>query len=537
MIAGEIKFGVSLTDGISPSSRAASASLRQLQLQLKSAKTLLSAYQGQLTKANAIGDIEGHRRYSALVEESRRHVFDLSRATEEASGGVTTLGQKMTLTGGPIGFVAEAAAVGASALYGMARATESLIEKAASVTSENRRLSASFEALGGKGAGAPTLAFVDDLAARLPQSRKEIAGWVSEVQAMGITDLGQIRTQVLALASAQASTFASGGQGAEVYAKLAERIHVAVEEHKGLKLADKQLKTLYQSGLNVTEIATAMGLTTQQLAAQLKAGTVDAQRFGDVLQQTLIAKGREPLKAMGSDLGTLKLKASENIGHLFDDVDTTPLTDGLRMAVDLLGQGTASGKTLKAALTDALNAIIKGIGRTMWEAEMFFGRLEIWALESGVTLGKVENVVSRIGSAFSAVAKGSVALGASAITPINPLAGLVTAGATSSAGRSLANTIAPAHQEGGLVQRPAMGEYMASVEPGEMILPRRLTDLLRSSTAATPPNDNAPSAGSSYTIERLELNITAPQGVTDAKAISVTGLATALERLQLAGGR
>ena len=174
----------------------------------------------------------------------------------------------------------------------MISAIESLVEQAMEATEVNKRLSATFEALGaqGPGSGGKTLAFLNDLSSKLPQSRAQLAEWAKAYEAMGVTDLGELRGQIKATASAQAIM---GDEGASAYQHIAERIRVAVEEHKGLKLADKQLKTLYQSGLNVTEVAAAMGLSTAQaLAAQLKAGTVDAAKFGAVLQKRLSPRAR-----------------------------------------------------------------------------------------------------------------------------------------------------------------------------------------------------------------------------------------------------
>jgi hypothetical protein len=572
MIVGELRYAISLLDGISAPSKQAALNVRKLQGELRTAKLQLSEYQGQLTRAKALGDVEGYRKYSALVADSRRQVFDLSQAVEDSGASMTKAGAAAGSLSFGLGAVAAGAALGAGAIYGVVRATESLLEKALEVTETNRRLSASFEALGGAGAGTKTLAFVDDLAQRLPQSRKEIAGWVSQFQALGITDLGQIREQVLATASAQAITFAQGGQGAEVYTKLAERIHVAVEEHKGLKLADRQLKQLYEAGLNVTEVAAAYGRETRQagfsvekLAAELKGGTINAQAFGNALSATLVQKGQGPLRAMGDEFGTLKLKAAESLAHLFDDVDTTPLTDGIRSWLDLLGQGTASGKSLKAGMTDAINAIIKGVARTGWEAEIFFGRLEIWALQAGVTLAGVERVVGRIAAGFGSVISSTTAIAGAAVdvsglpslarnvatlaapsAPASPAkahadGGIVT-GTTASA--PLATTVsiaglgprrAPANAEGGIVTSPASGEAFASVAPGEMIVPQRIVRQIQSDSRG--PSASPAPQETHFHIDRLELSIDAPAGVTDATAVSASGIAVALERLQLSSGR
>jgi hypothetical protein len=100
---------------------------------------------------------------------------------------------------------------------------------------------------------------------------------------------------------------------------------------------------------------------------------------------------------------------------------------------------------------------------------------------------------------------------------------------------------APAHAEGGLVQRPAPGEVMASVAPGELIVPAQQAREITGGgigprtreAMAQPANGN----GGGVHIDHLALTITAPNGVTDATSLSVVGLSLALERYQLASGR
>ena len=77
---------------------------------------------------------------------------------------------------------------------------------------------------------------------------------------------------------------------------------------------------------------------------------------------------------------------------------------------------------------------------------------------------------------------------------------------------------APANAAGGLIERPAPGEFFASVAPGERILP-------------------AGASGGGVQIGTLNLHIEAKDGVTDAQDLSIMGLTLAFERLQLAGGR
>ena len=535
---------------MSAPARKGAASTKAMAEALGEAKVALSTYQAQLARVKLIGDIEGYHKYSAAVKEARQEVYHLTDALGPLKKESRSVGETLKSVAEGVGLerLGEVALeTGKRILEGVVDALKEVAVTAFEVTDTNARLEASFEALGGAGAGKKTLAFVDDLATKLPQSRKEIAGWVSQFQALGITDLSEIRQQILATASAQAITFASGGQGAEVYTKLAERIHVAVEEHKGLKLADKQLKQLYEAGLNVTDVARAYGRETKQagydanrLASELKAGTIDAQAFGDALSTTLVEKGHKPLEAMGDDIKVIGQKGLETFEHFFDGIDTSPLIEAFKSVVSLGDQGEASGAVLKQGITGALNEVIKWLAEGVIQAELFFLDLEIGAVKSGITVESVRDVLRDVSAALK-TAFGYAEDLYGALTSVGSAVGAVNDFLDPAGTRNrelqvqearAASVKAEGHAGGGLVQ-PASGEAFASVAPGEFILPRRIVDLLRQSDAG---NDNA-GGGSGVQIGELHVHIDAKEGVTNATELSASGIATALERFQIASGR
>lgn len=549
-----LEYKISLEDGVSAPARKGAASTKAMAEALGEAKLALSTYQAQLARVKLIGDIEGYHKYSAAVKEARQEVYHLTDALGPLKKESRSVGETLKSVAEGVGLerLGEVALeTGKRILEGVVDALKEVAVTAFEVVDTNARLEASFEALGGAGAGKKTLAFVDDLAAKLPQSRKEIAGWVSQFQALGITDLSEIRQQILATASAQAITFASGGQGAEVYTKLAERIHVAVEEHKGLKLADKQLKQLYEAGLNVTDVARAYGRETKQagydanrLASELKAGTIDAQAFGNALSTTLVEKGHKPLEAMGDDIKVIGQKGLEAFEHFFDGIDTSPLIEAFKSVVSLGDQGEASGAILKQGITGALNEVIKWLAEGVTQAELFFLDLEIGAVKSGVTLQTVRDVLGDVSSALKTAfgyaedlygALKSVGSAVGAVNDFLDPAGTKLRelqGEESARSARAASVKAEGHAGGGLVQ-PASGEAFASVAPGEFILPRRIVDLLRQSDAG---NDNA-GGGGGVQIGELHVHIDAKEGVTGATELSASGISTALEKLMLASGR
>ena len=412
----------------------------------------------------------------------------------------------------------------------------------------NKRLTATFEALGDHaGAGKETLAFLNELSSELPQSRDQLAKWATQYQALGITDLGELRAQIKATASAQAI---GGDEAASAYEHLTQKVHLAVEEHKGLKLGEKTLVQLYKAGINATDIADRLGISTNELGARLKAGTIDAQKFANAMTETLLAKGKGPLEAMSNEVGTLEKKAYEAFSHLFDGIDASPITDAAKNIIGLFNLSTPTGEEMKNGIGGGIQAIVNWLGQMMTEAEITFLNIGTWVLlnkrqildtyEAGKRAVKdfafeLELVVGALEKVwnFSQKMQGGIVGG---VIKLGQDIGLAGAGVQAPgaihppAGNALPGT-AQAHAEGGTVMQPAPGELFASVAPGEIILPQRQA---RELTSTPPANENG---GGGVNVDHLEIHIVAPHGVTDAQSLSITGLSLAFERLQLASGR
>lgn len=385
---GALSFTVGLVDRMSGPAHAAAGSVGDLTSKLTSAKGALANYQSQLGRARGLGDIEGFRKYGALVDSAKRNVFDLTSAVEgmaPATSGATTELEAMGEVLGPIGAgLGVVAAVGGVVVGTLVSLTIAASKLALEQVGLKNRTLAAFDALGeGPKSGAKTLAMLDDLSSKLPQTRDQLSEWTKKLEAMGVTDLGQIKSQLLATASAQALL---GNEGAQAYQSLTKRIQEAVQTHTGLKLADKQLASLALTGANVADVAKQMGLGTKELRDQLKAGSVDAGRFGTALESALIAKGKGPLDAMANSLDVLEAKGHEVFGKLFENVNVEPLGAGIRGLIGILDQGKPSGQAMEAGITGGLNGVIKVVGRALVVAKHFFLQVEIGALRTYIAL-------------------------------------------------------------------------------------------------------------------------------------------------------
>jgi hypothetical protein len=569
------------------------SAIDKLSSSLEDAKGKLSSYQAQLSRANDIGDVAGHAKYSQLVDQSKRSVFDLTQQLESVPSSAGGASSALGALPPPLMAIAAGAAAAVGVVVKLGEGLGELVGRALEVTGVNERLAATFDALGDTRGGKNTLELVNDLATELPQSRAQLAEWTKQLQATGVTDLGELRSQIKATASAQAIM---GDSGAAAYEKLREKISIATESHTPLKIATKGLTALYKAGLNIEDVAGRMGVSTNELATSLKAGTVDAAKFGDALTQSLTAKGKRPLEAMSNELGTLHTKAKETIDHLFDGIDGGPLVSAIKGVILLGDQSQPSGQAMKAGLGGALNAVISLIGKAITEATVFFLDVEIFALDAYIAMkplirgfekvaelsGKVAGFVAPalegpknpnsafgeapsageraagfanvgtalgVGNALTGGVGGALAaLPVLAFDTISSIGGGAARDAAHASGVELGKATIEGIREGTDTHSPSplvigigksiglsLGMGMeAAPEPARAA---RTVSANVVGGLAGGGHGGAHGAGGGTVIHVGNISITAPEGVTDAAQLSAMGLTTLLERFTLVAGR
>lgn len=579
-------FSIVLEDLVTPGARKAKASIASLTNELQGAKSKLAGAQGQLSLAKELGDVEGFRKYSKLVTEGRRNVFDLTQKLEAGQDELKDGSESAAAMATALGAVATGAAIAATAILTVASATKSLIVYTLEASNSIQRQTAMFDALGlaGKDSGKKTIAMLDEVGSKLPQSEDQLVAWTKGIQAMGVTDLKEVRKELVATASAQALM---GDEGAAAYTKLQEKVRLAVEAHHGLKMPEKALKSLYAVGLNVSDVAKRMGMSTEKLTADLKAGTIDAKKFGAALTGLVTEKGKTSLDVMMNSLGAMWNKLDKAVGDLFEDADTKPLTDALRNVIGLGEDGASSAEVMKIAIVGAMNAIMSLTAKAITEVSVLFLRIELAGLQAYValkpligafeTLSKgasflgslpskvVGGAAETVGADPEAAKQGLSAVGdagmegikgllkplpflfADVITTLGDakaqelaraggeavgkatIAGIkqgVDAHSPSRAARKVGANVIEGMGEG-MVDSPAMSRATRTVSSNA------LGGLSSGMLGGTPANDG----GGGTTIGPIYLTIQAPEGVTDAQALTVAGVSAMFERLQLATGR
>ena len=568
-MASELHFGIKLDDGVSAGADKAAASLTKMQHSLEKVAAAEQRLGRMQSQALGMNDARDKKELAALAKKAKAEDAEIQRmgrmqsqalgmaaAMEKASKEAMAatwkeLGEVVGKAAHGFKMVAEAALLVGTAVAG---ATLELLKFGMHATESKKRAVTMLQAMGdgSDGSGKKMFDMLDGLSGRLPQSRGELTKWTRSLEALGITDMTEVRGQLVALSSAQALN-AEGG--AEAYERMMTRVRTFKELGEGLKVPVRGLGSLKEMGLNVVDVANEMGISAHVLGEQLKAGTADAGKFGAALEIAVAKKGRAPLQGLMGDFSTVLAKGKESFEKLFDAIDFKPLAEAAGNFFAIIGGGEASGKQMKSGIGGALNSIVSSLGEATETAEFWFLTVELWSVKNKASIkmmwaagleagGMFVNILKEASRELGGIAKMVIKVG-EGIGWIGAHTGLIDVkGATPltpeqwQAQQSKGLPAAPAHASGGLVMQPAPGEAFASVAPGEYILPKDRSPYSATSSPASTAADPMMSGGKGGVhVDRMDLHIEAPGGVTNANEITVTGLTMALERLQLAVGR
>lgn len=410
-MAGLLEYGVKLADQMSGPAQAASSSISTLTQSLTKAKTELAEYQAQLTRAKTLGDVEGYRKYTSMVDTHRRKVFDLTGSLEGLRPAAAAAAEQEKLAAEAMGGLTSVMTAGVGILASVGGALAGLALEGAKLALEQADLREHtvtlFDAFSdAPGAGEKAVAAIRSLSGPLAQTDAQLTAWAEKYEALGITDLTALRGQLTATASATALV---GASGADAYEALTTKIQEAIDTHHGLKLADKSLAGLARTGVNVSLVAQKMGLDAKTLRDQLKAGTVDAARFGNALQAAIIEKGAKPLAQQTKDLPVQMAHLADNFKRMFSDIDTSPLTDGVAQVLSEFEEGMPIARGLHFAIKETFDGLFSLVKKVAPEVELFFLNLEIAALKGYIMVKPLtDKVASLLGTDGGGVLRASL---------------------------------------------------------------------------------------------------------------------------------
>ena len=336
-----------------------------------------------------LAEVAAHKKLTAAIAEQAKAQKTADKASAKSAssapsggggGGLGGQAELAEMTGG-LSVVAEAAAAAAVAIgvvvvAGMALAIEASEAK--------QRLVSLFDALGeGKVSGAETVAMMDKLGDSIGMTRAQLTPIVQTFMTLGIT--GKEQLEGLSLAAARAGAMATGG--AENFAKLFGQVNAAAETGSKLTIPFRKLeKQLLGVGLNIGDMATQMGISEAALTKGLKAGTVDAKKFGDALSTAASTKGAGALAQQGASLTNVWAKFQENIMRMFEDIDVGPFLLQVKSLFDIFGKGKASGQALSAGIGGFFKQVFAYATKVVPYIKRFLLDVVIYGLKAYIAL-------------------------------------------------------------------------------------------------------------------------------------------------------
>jgi hypothetical protein len=403
--------------------------------------------------------------------------------------------------------------------------------------------------------GQRTYDMAQRLRRELPQSEKEIADWTSALQGVGLVDPGKIAQVEKAMAAASA-LYGGGAKGDAAAGKVEGLIAKALEQDAFKTRGG--LKAFVGTGISADDLSKALGMTPAQLNQAFTKGTIPVEKGMQAITDILTRKGAKAIDGTLQEWDVIMSKGKESVSHLFEDVDTGGFMAMLADFGTSLDKDQTVGRGLKTIFTDLFNNVF-GEGKDVLEIIIEdFLLLELISLKIDRHWKDIVDTVKKVTTATilpgakpgspSSDKLGAVAgdvlsdafnplalpmhllgFGRKSRTPLGPNALNMPEQTIAAAGPNALNTpeqtIAAAHADGGLVARPAPGEFFASVAPGETILP---ADQSRAASAPQLRGDD--DGGAAHLEQHVELHYHGVKDAEETRRITTDELADLLER-------
>ena len=390
--------------------------------------------------------------------------------------------------------------------------------------------------------GQRTYDMAQRLRRELPQSEKEIADWTSALQGVGLVDPGKIAQVEKAMAAASA-LYGGGAKGDAAAGKVEGLIAKALEQDAFKTRGG--LKAFVGTGISADDLSKALGMTPAQLNQAFTKGTIPVEKGMQAITDILTRKGAKAIDGTLQEWDVIMSKGKESVSHLFEDVDTGGFMAMLADFGTSLDKDQTEGRGLKTIFTDLFNNVFAN-GKDVLEVIIDdFLFLELISL-------KIDRHWKGIVDTVKEVATATILPGAKPGSPSSDKLGAVAGDVLSDAFNPLSTlmilsgfghgrsrtplgpnalnmpehaTAAPAHADGGLVARPAPGEFFASVAPGETILP---ADQSRAASAPQLRGDD--DGGAAHLEQHVELHYHGVKDAEETRHITTDELADLLER-------
>lgn len=339
---------IKLDDGVSGPAKQAAREVKVL-------SGALDTVNKSLIKAKALGNVDSVNKLTADAGKLKGALAQLPAASNAASssmGGTSaaSIGMQAELAAATGGLSLLVEAAGAAALaFGVVTLAGAAF---AIKCTEAKNASLSLWSALGKGeiTGAAVDDMLDDLRASTGLTKDSLGVLTEGFLRMGITGEESLRSLTIAAASAEA--MAKGGGAA--FTQLFQLVDTAAETGNKLVIPYKKLeKQLVSMGLNVNDLADQMGMSGEALTKGLKAGTVDARKFGAAMTDAITTKGVGPMQTLANSSANLGKILEEYLGDLFEDMakDIAPFMKEVKGLFSILdSKANPSGMALKTGI-------------------------------------------------------------------------------------------------------------------------------------------------------------------------------------------
>ncbi len=261
----------------------------------------------------------------------------------------------------------------------------------AAIAAAQRRdaLIATFNALGGAGAGEKMLAITASLAAGLPFVTAQVNAWAKAMAQVGKEGDG-LKQSVSAIAASAAITQTAG----DAAQSLIKRWALMAETGQKVKLDRRQLSALAESGADLGALAKILGTTKDKLGGM----SLDAAKLGDAFEKALIAKGGPALENLGLTWDSIKAKFDEGFGAVFAGMSdmVRPLMVEIKGLFGEFNKGSPTIGLANGAMKSFLSGVFSLATQAVRGLHLMFLTIEVGALKAYVFLAPLIQIMRAI---------------------------------------------------------------------------------------------------------------------------------------------
>ncbi len=217
----------------------------------------------------------------------------------------------------------------------------------------------------------------------------------TELAAAGITSRDALTSAVESIGQVE-SVLGAGAGG---------KIQSIIEKAMAGGEFDISAKTLKGTGVSSAMIAEQLGISPKQLEAQMKAGTITAEKGVEALTKAVNAKFGALAGKQVLDFGAQIQKVKDNIIGIFADVDTSGFLGALKDVLSVFDSQTVAGSALKEMLQSVFNGLFKVVEAVAPYVKAFLKGMIIIALQIYIAF---KPLIKTIQDAFGGDSKASV---------------------------------------------------------------------------------------------------------------------------------